>query len=163
MFSIERLFQQVAARHERDADARAVTIAINVAETADQVFADPHRIDQVIDNLVANALRHTPRGGRITLSARRVGDDMLLAVADTGEGIAAEHLPHVFDRFYKVDPSRPGGAAGSGLGLSIVKAIVERHGGTVRVDSAPGGTEFTVSLPQGSPSIAPDQPTSANL
>ena len=82
---------------------------------------------------------------------------------DTGEGIAAEHLPHVFDRFYKVDPSRPGGAAGSGLGLSIVKAIVERHGGTVRVDSAPGGTEFTVALPQGSPSIAADQPTSANL
>jgi signal transduction histidine kinase len=163
VFSIERLFQQVAARHERDADARAVTIAINVAETHDQVFADPHRIDQVIDNLVANALRHTPRGGRITLSARRLGDDMLLAVRDTGEGIAAEHLPHVFDRFYKVDPSRPGGAAGSGLGLSIVKAIVERHGGTVRVGSAPGGTEFTVSLPQGSPSIAPDQPMSANL
>ena len=88
---------------------------------------------------------------------------MLLAVRDTGEGIAAEHLPHVFDRFYKVDPSRPGGTAGSGLGLSIVKAIVERHGGTVSVDSAPGGTEFTVALPQGSPSIAPDQPMSANL
>ena len=82
VFSIERLFQQVAARHERDADARAVTIAIERRPRRhDQVFADPHRIDQVIDNLVANALRHTPRGGRITLSARRVGDDMLLAVA----------------------------------------------------------------------------------
>jgi signal transduction histidine kinase len=148
VFSIERLFQQVAARHERDADARAVTIAINVAETHDQVFADPHRIDQVIDNLVANALRHTPRGGRITLSARRGGDDMLLAVRDTGEGIAAEHLPHVFDRFYKVDPSRPGGAAGSGLGLSIVKAIVERHGGHVGVRSTPGlETVFEIELP----------------
>jgi signal transduction histidine kinase len=163
VFSIERLFQQVAARHERDADARAVTISTNVSDTADQVCADPHRIDQVIDNLTANALRHTPTGGRITLSARRAGDDVLLAVADTGEGIAPEHLPHVFDRFYKVDPSRPGGPAGSGLGLSIVKAVVERHGGTVRVTSVPGATEFTVALPQGSPPLAADQPTSANL
>jgi signal transduction histidine kinase len=140
-----------------------VTISTNVSDTADQVCADPHRIDQVIDNLVANALHHTPAGGRITLSARRAGDDVLLAVADTGEGIAPEHLPHVFDRFYKVDPSRPGGAAGSGLGLSIVKAVVERHGGTVRVTSVPGATEFTVVLPQGSPSLAADQPMSANL
>ena len=163
VFSVERLFQQVAARRERDADARSVTIATNVAGMADQVFADPHRIDQVIDNLVANALRHTPAGGRITLSSRRAGDAVLLTVADTGEGLAPEHLPHVFDRFYKVDPARPGGTAGSGLGLSIVKAIVERHGGTVRVVSEPGGTEFTVALPQGANAVPPDQPTSANL
>ena len=152
MFSIERLFQQVAARHERDAelalgDHRHERRATRPTRSS----ADPHRIDQVIDNLVANALRHTPDGGRITLSARRAGDEVLLSVADTGEGIAPEHLPHVFDRFYKVDPSRPGGAAGSGLGLSIVKAIVERHGGTVRVASAPGRTEFTITLPQRQP------------
>jgi signal transduction histidine kinase len=163
VFSVERLFQQVAVRHERDAHARSVAIDTRVGDVADQVFADPHRIDQVIDNLVANALRHTPGGGRITLSARRAGDAVLLAVADTGEGIAPEHLPHVFDRFYKVDPSRPGGTAGSGLGLSIVKAIVERHGGTVTVASAPGRTEFTVTLPQGTAAMAPDQPPSANL
>ena len=162
VFSVERLFQQVAARHERDADARSVTIATNVDGMADQVIADPHRIDQAIDNLVANALRHTPEGGRITLSAARAGDEVRLTVADTGEGIAPEHLPHVFDRFYKVDPARPGGTAGSGLGLSIVKAIVERHGGTVRVASAPGGPSSRSRCPR-APTGAPDQPTSANL
>jgi two-component system sensor histidine kinase BaeS len=163
VFSVERLFERVAARHEREADARSVTIATTVGDTADQVFADPHRVDQAIDNLVANALRHTPAGGRITVRATRTGGDVLLTVADTGEGIAPEHLPHVFDRFYKVDPSRSGGNAGSGLGLSIVKAIVDRHGGTVHVESAPGRTEFTITLPQGSGPGAADQPLSANL
>ena len=163
VFSVERLFQQVAARHEREAEARSVIITTSVDAAADQVTADPHRIDQAIDNLVANALRHTPDGGRVTLSAARAGDEVRLSVVDTGEGIAPEHLPHVFDRFYKVDASRPGGAAGSGLGLSIVKAIVERHGGSVRVSSAPGRTEFTITLPQPVPTGAASQPTSANL
>jgi signal transduction histidine kinase len=163
VFSVERLFQQVAARHEREAESRSVTIVTSVEPAADQITADPHRIDQAIDNLVANALRHTPEGGRVMLSAGRAGDDVRLSVADTGEGIAPEHLPHVFDRFYKVDPSRPGGAAGSGLGLSIVKAIVERHGGTVRVASAPGRTEFTITLPSPAAADAGSQSASANL
>jgi signal transduction histidine kinase len=161
LFSVERLFHQVAARHEREAEARAIAIAIDVDAAADQVTADPHRIDQAVDNLVANALRHTPEGGRITLSAVRTGDAVELSVTDTGEGIAPQHLPHVFDRFYKVDPSRPGGAAGSGLGLSIVKAIVERHAGVVRVASAPGKTAFTITMP--APMGAAPQSTSANL
>jgi two-component system sensor histidine kinase BaeS len=163
VFSVERLFQQVAARHEREAEARAVTIATHVDAAADQVTADPHRLDQAIDNLVANALRHTPEGGHVTLGAVRSGDEVLLSVADSGGGIAPEHLPHVFDRFYKVDPSRPGGAAGSGLGLSIVKAIVERQGGAVRVVSAPGHTEFTIALPQPPTADVAHQSTSANL
>jgi two-component system, OmpR family, sensor kinase len=163
VFSVERLFQQVAARHEREAESRSVTIVTSVEPAADQITADPHRIDQAIDNLVANALRHTPEGGRVMLSAGRSGDEVRLSVADTGEGIAPEHLPHVFDRFYKVDPSRPGGAAGSGLGLSIVKAIVERHGGTVRVASAPGRTEFTITLPSPAAADAGSQSASANL
>ena len=163
VFSVDRLFQQVAARHEREADARAVRIVTTVDAAADQVVADPHRLDQAIDNLVANALRHTPDGGRITLRAANTGDTVLLSVADTGEGIAPEHLQYVFDRFYKVDPSRPGGTAGSGLGLSIVKAIAERHGGTARVASTPGATEFTISLPQRAPAGTSAQPISANL
>ena len=163
LFSMERLFQQVAARHEREAEARSVVFTTSVNAAADQVTADPHRIDQAIDNLVANALRHTPDGGRVMLTAARAGDEVRLSVMDTGEGIAPEHLPHVFDRFYKVDPSRPGGAAGSGLGLSIVKAIVERHDGAVRVSSAPGTTEFTITLPQPVPTDAASQPMSANL
>ena len=112
---------------------------------------------------MANALRHTPDGGRIALAAARAGHEVVLSVSDTGAGIAPEHLPHVFDRFYKVDPSRPGGAAGSGLGLSIVKAIVERHGGTVGVASAPGHTVFTIALPQPAPAAAVPQSASANL
>jgi signal transduction histidine kinase len=147
VFSVDRLFAQVAARHEHDARARGVTIATSVEEAADELTADPHRIDQAVDNLVMNALRHTPGRGRITLHAARRGDEVLLSVVDTGEGIAPEHLAHVFERFYKVDQSRPGGTAGSGLGLSIVKAIVGRHGGTVGVTSVPGRTEFTIALP----------------
>jgi signal transduction histidine kinase len=156
VFSVERLFAQVAARHEREAHARGVTLETRVEDAAEELTADPHRIDQAIDNLVANALRHTPGGGRITLQAVRDGNQVLLSVVDTGEGIAPEHLDHVFERFYKVDPSRPGGTAGSGLGLSIVKAIVERHGGTVRVASVPGRTEFTISLPLQPPASRPE-------
>jgi signal transduction histidine kinase len=148
VFSVERLFQQVAARHEPEASARGVTIVSHVDEDADQITGDPHRIDQAIDNLVANALRHSMHGGLIALQATRAGSAATLSVTDTGEGIAPEHLPHVFDRFYKVDASRPGGGAGSGLGLSIVKAIVERHDGTVDVASRPGRTTFRITLPQ---------------
>ena len=95
----------------------------------------------------ANALRHTPSGGRVWLSASRDAGAVVLAVRDTGSGIPAGHLPYVFDRFYKADTARSD-AGGTGLGLSIVKAIVERHGGTLRVTSTPGmATCFEVRLP----------------
>jgi signal transduction histidine kinase len=86
----------------------------------------------------------------VSLSADTSGDAVVLRVADTGPGIAAEHLAHVFDRFYKADPSRAATREGSGLGLSIVRAIVERHGGTVDVGSVPGRTVFTLRLPAAS-------------
>ena len=105
------------------------------------------RLEQVVDNLVANALRHTPDGGRVALSATADARAVRLLVVDSGEGIAPEHLPHLFDRFYKVDAARTNGSAGSGLGLSIAKAIVDRHGGTIDVDSRPGRTEFRIVLP----------------
>jgi signal transduction histidine kinase len=148
VFSLRRLFEQVAARHEREARERRITIHLAVPEAADQMTADPHRLDQVVDNLVVNALRHTPTGGTIELGATAGDDQVCLSVVDSGEGIAPEHAPHVFDRFYKVDSSRRGGSSGSGLGLSIVKAIVEQHGGTVGIESAPGRTEFRIRLPQ---------------
>ena len=101
----------------------------------------------MVQNLTANALRHVGSGGHVALRARRDGEAVVITVADDGEGIAAEHVPHVFDRFYKADPSR-GGGTGTGLGLSIVKAIVERHGGSVQVQSTPGvATTFEVRLP----------------
>jgi two-component system OmpR family sensor kinase len=148
LFDIARLFENVAGRHEREAHAKTVTMAIEVEPQADQVIADPDRIEQAIENLVANALRHTPPGGAITLRAAQADGTATLTVSDTGGGIAPEHLPHVFERFYKVDASRAAESTGSGLGLSITKAIVERHGGTIRVSSRPGQTTFTIQLPQ---------------
>jgi two-component system sensor histidine kinase BaeS len=148
VFDIGRLFENVAGRHEREAHTKAVAIRVHVGPLADQVVADPDRIEQAIENLVANALRHTPSGGTITLSATHADGMANLSVSDTGGGIAPEHLPHVFERFYKVDASRASESTGSGLGLSITKAIVERHGGTIGVTSQPGRTTFTVTLPQ---------------
>ena len=148
VFDIERLFENVAGRHERDAQSKGIAIQIHVDPHADQVVADPDRIEQAIENLVGNALRHTPPGGTITMRATQADGVAALSVSDTGAGIASEHLPHVFERFYKVDMSRAAESTGSGLGLSITKAIVERHGGTIRVTSEPGETTFTVVLPQ---------------
>jgi signal transduction histidine kinase len=150
LFDIERLFENVAGRHERDAHTKGVAIRIHVDAQADQVVADPDRIEQAIENLVGNALRHTPAGGTITLSATQADGAATLSVSDTGAGIAPAHLPHVFERFYKVDTARAAESTGSGLGLSIAKAIVERHGGTIQVTSQPGQTTFTVALPQSS-------------
>ena len=150
LFDIQRLFENVARRHEREAHSKAVAIRIAVGQLADQVMADPDRIEQAIENLVANALRHTPSDGTITLSATQAEGVAALSVTDSGGGIAAEHLPHVFERFYKVDASRAAESTGSGLGLSITKAIIERHGGTIAVTSEPGRTTFTVLLPQSS-------------
>jgi signal transduction histidine kinase len=149
LFDIDRLFENVAGRHERDAQTKGIAIRIQVDAGADQVVADPDRIEQGIENLVGNALRHTPAGGTITLTAAQADGVATLSVSDTGAGIAPEHLPHVFERFYKADTSRLADSTGSGLGLSITKAIVERHGGTIRVTSEPGLTTFTIRLPQG--------------
>ena len=148
VFAIERVFEHVVRRHERDASAAGVTITTSVAEEADQALADPGRLEQVVGNLVANALRHTPAGGTIHLDAAVVAAGYRLEVVDSGGGIPPAHLPHVFDRFYKADSARSGGHGGSGLGLSIVKAIVERHGGTIAVDSRPGRTAFVILLPR---------------
>jgi signal transduction histidine kinase len=148
VFAVSRVFEHVVQRHERDAQARRIDVATHIDEIVDQMVGDPDRIEQVIDNLMANALRHTPEGGRIRLDAVAERDTVVLSIVDSGSGIAPEHLPHVFDRFYKIDASRAAGSAGSGLGLSIVKAIVERHGGTITVASVPGRTAFRVVLPQ---------------
>jgi two-component system sensor histidine kinase BaeS len=145
---LEDLFGRVMARHEREAIQQNVHLTTTIEPGAEIVQGDPMRLEQALQNLAANALRHTPAGGRIELRAEAHDREIVIKVRDTGTGIAPEHLPHVFDRFYKVDPSRSGDKPGSGLGLSIVKAIIERHGGTVSVSSEPAqGTEFTIRLP----------------
>ena len=111
------------------------------------VRGDYHGLMQLLANLIDNAIRYTPEGGTITLSLYRDGDWACLEVDDTGTGIAPEHLPHIFDRFYQVDKGRSRAKGGSGLGLAIVKAIAEQHRGKVTVTSEPGkGSTFTVWL-----------------
>ena len=147
---IAQLFRGVADRHERDMLEKQVTLETSVAADVEEIWCDPARLEQALQNLVANALRHTPEGGQVSLAAERAADGVRLVVRDTGQGIPVEHLPRIFDRFYKIDASRtdPYSKSGSGLGLSIVKAIVERHGGTVSAANVPaGGAEFTITLP----------------
>jgi signal transduction histidine kinase len=142
------LFERVAMRHERELRERRVTLVQHVAEGAEHVVGDPDRLEQALQNLAANALRHIEDGGQITLEAE---PGVRLRVRDTGPGIAPEHLPLIFDRFYKIDAARKA-SGGSGLGLSIVKAIVERHGGTIVAynessKSGHGGAVFEIVLP----------------
>lgn len=115
------------------------------------VEADPQRIGQLMGNLLDNALRHTPPGGEVTLTARRHTGGVRLVVADTGSGIAAEHLPHLFERFYRVDAARDRDHGGSGIGLAIAQAIATAHGGLITAESPGpgGGAVFILTLPAG--------------
>jgi signal transduction histidine kinase len=128
--------------------AKGVQLEIET-EDAGRVRVDADRMAQVLGNLLDNALRHTPVGGEVTLSCRRLDQWVEYTVADAGEGIADRHLPHLFDRFYRADAARDRQRGGAGIGLSIAKALVEAHGGTIAADSpGPGrGSTFTVRLP----------------
>jgi len=142
---VDALFSRVSARHERELAERRIRLVQRAEPGAEHVVGDRDRLEQALQNLAANALRHTPDGGEITLSSAAVADGIVLTVRDTGPGIPPEHLPLIFDRFYKVDASRKA-AGGSGLGLSIVKTIVERHGGSITARND-GGAVFEIRLP----------------
>jgi signal transduction histidine kinase len=157
---VAQLFDRVVARHERACAAAGVTMTSAIAPGADAVMGDRDRLEQAMQNLAANAIRYAPSGSTIRVTAAEDRDAVALAVEDEGAGIAPEHVPYVFDRFYKADASRPFDRApaaqghaegrppvsgGSGLGLSIVKAIVERHGGRIAVTSRPGRTVFEIT------------------
>ncbi|MFZ2502724.1 MAG: HAMP domain-containing sensor histidine kinase [Nocardioides sp.] len=129
------------------AGALGVELAADVPATL-SAQVDPDRIRQIMGNLISNALRHTGRGGSVTVTVSGTAEEARITVADTGEGIAGDDLPHVFDRFWRADTSRSRATGGSGLGLAIVAELVEAHGGTITVDSVLGqGTRFEVVLP----------------
>jgi two-component system sensor histidine kinase BaeS len=148
--SLERLFARAFERHHGILDERRIALERRVHPAAASIVGDERRLEQAVQNLVANAVRHTPAGGRIALEARPAGGHAVaIVVDDSGRGIPVEHLPHVFDRFYRVDSSRDARSGGSGLGLSIVRAVVERHGGRVSAGTSPlGGARFTIELPR---------------
>jgi PAS domain S-box-containing protein len=127
---------------------KGVTLESDVADTAGEVMADPDRIRHVFSNLLNNALAHTPAGGRVRVTAQADGSMVRFNVSDTGEGIPAEHLPRIFERFYRVSGQNGTTTPGAGLGLAIAKDIVEAHGGTISVQSRPGeGSTFSFTLP----------------
>jgi signal transduction histidine kinase len=145
--------ERVAASHAELAAQRGIRLDVQLAPNLPLIDLDRERIAQVLANLVSNALRYTPEGGVITLSAQTSGDCVLLRVSDTGPGIEPQHLPFVFKRFYRADDARPANGE-SGLGLAIARSLVEAHGGTVQVDSVSGqGATFTVALPAATPGL----------
>jgi two-component system OmpR family sensor kinase/two-component system sensor histidine kinase BaeS len=142
------LLQATAARFVAAADAQQVTLEVDTPAALARAKADPDRMAQVLQNLVSNALRHTPVGERITLAAQTRAAHVQVSVSDTGAGIAPQDLPYVFDRFYRGEGSWARTSGNSGLGLSIAKALVEGMGGTIGVESTPGeGSRFWFTLP----------------
>ncbi len=133
---------------EPECEEAGIILSNKLDEATPLVLADSDRITQVLLNLLDNARRHTHEGGTITVTAEPEGKMLRVSISDTGVGIDSADLPHIFERFYRADRSRTGATGGSGLGLSIVKAIITAHGGTVCADSTPGqGTRISFSLP----------------
>jgi two-component system sensor histidine kinase BaeS len=148
---VPELLADVETSFSGQAAAREIMLTVAIAgdPAALRVYGDADRLDQVLSNLVANALRHTPPGGRVTMEAARADGQVRISVADNGEGIAAADLPHVFDRFWRGDKAR-GPEGGAGLGLAIARQLVEAHGGAITAvsEGAPGqGARFTITLP----------------
>lgn len=133
--------------------AKGVTLKPALSANLPVLWADPLRLGQVLTNLLDNALRHTPAGGSVSVTAHATDHEVVVAVSDTGDGIPPDHVTRVFDRFYRLDAARDRGHGGAGIGLAIAKALVEAHGGTIRADSAGAGagSTFTLSLPRRSP------------
>jgi histidine kinase len=139
----------VVKRLQPQFDAKRVTLAANLPTEKITFLADEGRAVQILTNLVGNALQHTPKDGTVTISALRDKNEARFSVRDTGEGIEAEHLPRIFDRFYRADKSRSRARGGSGIGLTISRHLVEAQGGKIRAESEGKnkGSVFTFTLP----------------
>jgi signal transduction histidine kinase len=142
------LVAQVISEIEVARADRHVELDERVPEGVPPVMADRERVHQVLFNLLDNAVRFTPAGGLVTVTASPHNGSVDVAVADTGPGIAAEHLPRLFERFYRVDEARSRNDGGTGIGLAIARSVVEAHGGRIWAESRPGGgSTFTFELP----------------
>ncbi len=146
--STRELLERTATAYHHRAEQQGVQVGVDVPADLPDIQVDPERMEQVLGNLVSNALRYTPAGGHIALGAEQKAGAISICVSDDGSGIAPEDLPHVFERSYRGDPSRTG--TESGLGLAIARSIVEMHSGTIRADSTMGaGTQIVITLPTG--------------
>ncbi len=143
---LQPLIAELDEEHRERSEKRKIVLDVTLPQQLPRVRGDEEKLRQVLDNLLNNAVAFTPEDGRISLSAQQENGTVCLRVADTGVGIPRKHLPHIFERFYKVDRSRQ--SKGFGLGLAIVKHIVQAHGGEIHAESVEGqGTTFTVVLP----------------
>jgi signal transduction histidine kinase len=141
------LLEQAAARHTVTAEQKGILLRTEAGQDPGTVLVDPERMAQVFDNLTLNAFRYTPPGGEVVLSVEATPQGVKYQVRDTGAGISAEDLPHIFNRFYRGDKARQQNGE-SGLGLAIARSIVEAHGGRITVESEPGkGSMFSLILP----------------
>jgi signal transduction histidine kinase len=141
------LLERLVAAYEHQSAQQKIALLLDVQPGLPEINVDPERIEQVLGNLVSNALRYTPEAGEIRLSASQAVNGVILSVRDNGSGIPPEVLPHIFERSYRGDAARQGD--GSGLGLSIAKSIIELHGGTIKAASdGPGkGAIFSIFFP----------------
>lgn len=145
---ITKLINQTVEAAKVHAGAQGISVTTDIEEDLPLCNIDSQRISQVLHNLVNNAIVHTNKGGVITVAARKRGNEVEVSVTDTGEGIPAEDLPNIFERFYRVDKSRARATGGRGLGLTIAKRLVEAHGGRIEVQSEIGkGSRFSFTIP----------------
>jgi len=154
---VRAVAEQAWADAGRSGGGREQVFAIEIPEDAAEVEADPQALRQILGNVLENAARYTPAGGSVAVRARRLGGAVVIEVSDTGPGIPGEHLPRIFERFYRVDTARSRELGGTGLGLAIVKHLVEAHGGRVEAESQLGaGTTIRITLPLGGTGSAAD-------
>jgi signal transduction histidine kinase len=145
---ISRIIRETVVAAQAKANAKEIKLIWKATDKLPHVLIDSYRIRQVLNNLLQNAIAHTGNGGRIEVTGEQGAEEIAISVTDNGEGISAEDLPNIFERFYRVDKSRTRSTGGSGLGLTIAKRFVEAHGGEISVESEPGkGSTFTFTLP----------------
>jgi signal transduction histidine kinase len=148
--SLVDLLSDTLESFHAQAAQQGVDLSVELSPGVDQVWMDTRLIGRVLNNLISNALRHTQAGGKVQVTTGQIAGNLKITITDTGEGIAPDDIPYVFDRFYRGEKSRSRLTGGAGLGLAIARGIVEAHGGEINVESSLGkGSTFWFTLPEG--------------